>query len=88
MGSRSHPQRFLVLKAIHRLIDNAARNGGVLPAAEEARRLSRTYPLSELSEAQIRAAFGRLAAERGILTDLDTAKPDGARGNRAGSSPS
>jgi hypothetical protein len=66
MGSAHHPHRDLILRSIDATIENARRNGGVVAALEEARRLAATYPDAALTEAEILAEFRNLAALRAV----------------------
>jgi hypothetical protein len=78
MGSFVHPQTFLVLEAIKRMVDNVRCSGGVVPAVAEARRLAATYPEASLSEDAILAEFRQQAAL--YCLPVDEALP-AARGN-------
>lgn len=73
MGSAHHPHWILILQSVERTVDNTIRNGGIVPAALEARRLAKTYPDAGMSEADIVAEFVRVGAERSVLVDVDGA---------------
>lgn len=64
----AHDRR-LVFKAMARVVSGVHRNGGVVPAGYESRRLSRTYPEAALSESDIFRCFDRLACRHRVLLE-------------------
>jgi len=69
MGSREHSHDRLVHDAIARAVDNHVRNGGVVPATTESKRLAATYPACGLSSIEIRALLADRARAHGLMTD-------------------
>ena len=61
----------LVRKSILRTLDNTMRNGGVVAASAEARRLVLTYPDCGMLQVDIIAQFRRLAELFGLLMEQD-----------------
>jgi hypothetical protein len=80
-------ERALVLGTIRRIVTAVQIDGGVVYAADQAHRLSVTYPHAGLSEAEIYARLVRLARTLRMPLDSDWKPGDGRPESRGDGQP-